>query len=380
MILCLIDHYLPGARGGGAVVTLANLVERMAGEHRFRVLTRDHDLGEERPYPGIPAGRVVEQGAAEVIYLPRGELGMGAVRRAMRADPFELLHLSSFFSPRFSIQPLLLRRAGLVPRTPVVVAPRGEFSPGALRLKHRKKQAFVAAARASGLYDDVVWSVSNDGEAADVRALFPRADTRVAPDLAVEPEPPPARTARKAPGELRVMFLSRISRKKNLLGAVRMVAGLRGRVEFDVCGPVEDEPYWEECLREAERFPPGVRMTSHGLVPRARVLEMLSRADVFLLPTLGENFGHVVVEALLAGCLPVLSDRTPWRDLEDAGVGWALPFEDTAAFVRVLQACVEMDGDELARRAEAARAYGMRAVDRPGDVELNRALLRDVLR
>jgi glycosyltransferase involved in cell wall biosynthesis len=379
MILCLIDYYLPGSRGGGAVVSLVNMVERLSDEHRFRVVTRGHDLGMDQPYEGIPPGVPVAQGRADVIYLPPGGMGPGALARAMTAAPCKLLHLSSFFSPRFTLQPLLLRRAGRIPRTPVVVAPRGEFSPGALALKWPKKRAYLAAARASGLYRDVVWSVSNEGEAADVRAFFPRADIRVAPDLPMAPGPPPRRAEPKRPGELAVMFLSRVSRKKNLLEAVRLVGRLRGRVVFHVCGPVEDAAYWQECLREAERYPGGIELRAHGLVPREQVPCMLAQAHVFLLPTFGENYGHVVAEALLAGCLPVLSDRTPWGGLEAAGAGWALPLEDPDAFVRVLQACVDMDADEFACRSAAAREAGVRAASRPGDVEMSRALLRSVL-
>ena len=48
----------------------------------------------------------------------------------------------------------------------------------------------------------------------------------------------------------------------------------------------------------------------------------LSTYDVMILPTLGENFGHIIVEAWAAGCPVLISDRTPWRRLEGAG-SWA---------------------------------------------------------
>jgi hypothetical protein len=46
----------------------------------------------------------------------------------------------------------------------------------------------------------------------------------------------------------------------------------------------------------------------------------LAEYDLFLFPTLGENYGHVISEALASGCPVVISDQTPWRNLEAEGI------------------------------------------------------------
>ena len=45
------------------------------------------------------------------------------------------------------------------------------------------------------------------------------------------------------------------------------------------------------------------------------------------LPTTGENFGHAIMESFLNGRPVIISDRTPWLELEAKGVGWSLPLE-----------------------------------------------------
>jgi glycosyltransferase involved in cell wall biosynthesis len=86
---------------------------------------------------------------------------------------------------------------------------------------------------------------------------------------------------------------------------------------------------------------------------------MLREHDLFFLPTLGENYGHVVQEALLAGCPVLLSDTTPWRGLQALGVGWDLPLDDEAGFRAVLRACVQMGPAEHAALSARARQVGL---------------------
>jgi glycosyltransferase involved in cell wall biosynthesis len=50
-----------------------------------------------------------------------------------------------------------------------------------------------------------------------------------------------------------------------------------------------------------------------------------------VLPTYNENFGYVILEALLAGCPVILSDQPPWRDLEARQVGWTIPLASLLA-------------------------------------------------
>jgi glycosyltransferase involved in cell wall biosynthesis len=380
MILVLADYYLPGYRAGGPITTLSGMVERLSDEFSFRVLTRDRDLGEASAYPGVRVGGLTATGEAQVRYLTPAELSPGRMRRILREQRAGVMYLNSFFSPRFSVLPMTLWRAGAAPSLrQVVLAPRGEFSPGALALKAFKKRSYLALARATHLYDGVLWQASSEDEAAHIRAQFPRARVWVAPDLGpvLSRTPPPPRV--KQPGELRVVFLSRISPKKNLLGAIQLIAGLEGDVHFDVFGPKEDDAYWRRCERAIQALPPSVRVTVHGPITPPQVPAALGAGHVMLLPTLGENYGHVVLEALRAGCLPLLSDQTPWRGLEARGVGWDVPLGERDGFRRVLTRAMAMTQAEWDAWSERAAAFGEAAAGAPEAERENRALLREAL-
>jgi glycosyltransferase involved in cell wall biosynthesis len=359
-VLTLADWYLPGARGGGVPRSVANLAERLAGEATFHVVTRDHDVGETAPYPGVRAGEWTSVGNAPVLYLPGGP-SAAVLRRAIAGTRAEVLYLNSVFSWAFSIRPLVFWRAGRIPRLPVVLAPRGELNDGAMRIRGSKKRAFLAAVRAAGLHRGVTWQVSTELEAEEVRRWFGHgARIRVARDLPTLPAPDAgAPRVPKEAGVLRAVFLSRISPKKNLLGALEILAGVTGRVVLDVHGPVEDAAYWDACRTRAASLPANVTMRYRGALEHENVGAALREQDLFFLPTLGENYGHVVQEALLAGCPVLLSDTTPWRGLAERGVGWDLPLDDVAGFRAVLDTCVAMGAEEHSAMSARARRMGM---------------------
>lgn len=380
-IVSLVDYYLPGYRAGGPLRTLANVAAHLGSEFRFTMVTRDRDLGDAAPYPGLAGGGRRTVGGAEVVYLAPAGQGMRALGRVVDAERPEVLWLNSLFSPAFTLRPLLLRRAGRWRGLPLILAPRGELSPGAVAIKGAKKRAYLAATRAAGLYRGVIWQASAEEEAEDIRRWFGR-EVRlvVAPDLAapVPAAPPPPRS--KAPGELRIAFLSRVSRKKNLDGALALLRGAGPGIRFDVYGPEEDAGYAAECRAAAASLAPEVEVRFHGAVTPEEVPARLGASHLFFFPTHGENFGHVVLEALLAGCVLLLSDQTPWHGLQARGVGWDLPLADPRAFRDVLRACVAMDDAEFRARSLAARRMGEAYAADPRVVEGTRRMLLDAAR
>ena len=61
-----------------------------------------------------------------------------------------------------------------------------------------------------------------------------------------------------------------------------------------------------------------------GDVLSENVQKMLSTQDILVLPTRSENYGHVVFEALSVGCIPIISDRTPWELVKSKGAGFVV--------------------------------------------------------
>ena len=379
-VTVLVSHYLPGFKAGGPVRSIANLVDRLGDEINFHIVAADRDIGDRQPYPAAHVGAWQRVGKAQVMYLPPSRLPprrLTAIVRDARAD---LLYCNGFFNLSTCALPLLLRRLGRLLELPVIIAPRGEFSPGALALKRWKKAPYLAAVKSLGLNRGALWHATSDLERLDIeRVMDPTARITVAPNLSSAMVAPAVRTEAKRRGELKLVFLSRIVPKKNFLGALEILTTVPGRVRLDVWGPLEDPAYWHRCRRAIEQLPANVAVCHRGALPPDDVQPTLAQYDALLFPTHGENYGHVIVEALAAACPVVISDATPWRDLQRQSVGWDLPLADLAGFRRALASLADMDEAAHSQLRRRAARFAQEATQNPADVDASRSLFTAAL-
>jgi glycosyltransferase involved in cell wall biosynthesis len=395
--------YLPGFKAGGPIRSIENLVSALGSEFQFRIVTEDRDLGDRRAYPGIATDRWTPAGPAAVLYVRPGLRGLVSIARVLAGlGPETVLYLNSYFARRFSMFAMLLVRLGVCRPAAVLLAPRGEFSSGALRLKSLRKRLYIHLASRLGIYAGILWHASTEFEKADILGAMSSLSSitiakvlaihqlaggetngdviRTAKDIHRLPAPVAARVTHKRAGELRVVFLSRISPKKNLLGAIRMLMGVRGQIWFDIYGPIEDERYWRECAEAINQLPKNIMVNYRGLARPERVAGIFAANDLFLFPTLGENYGHAICEALTAGCPVLISDQTPWRGLEQQGVGWDLALDDEEQFRSVLERCADACEEWYAALASRAAVFGRAAASDPSIIEENRVMFRDAVR
>jgi glycosyltransferase involved in cell wall biosynthesis len=98
-------------------------------------------------------------------------------------------------------------------------------------------------------------------------------------------------------------------------------------------------------------------VTYRGEASPERVIETFSGYDFFLFPTLGENYGHVIFEALAGGCIPIISDQTPWQDLGEQKVGAVLSLGKKETFVSAIEDLNALSKEELAYKKQSANIY-----------------------
>jgi glycosyltransferase involved in cell wall biosynthesis len=381
VVLTTVPYYLPGFKGGGKLITVRNLVAALSGQFQFKVLTADRDLGDARSYEGISPNRWVTNGDCEIFYADSHRGSLQSICQQLSRTDYEVLHLNTVFSRPFGIVPLFLRRFGRIGRRPMVIAPRGELAPGALAIKSGRKKSFLAAARSLGLFNGAIWQASGDEEAHDIRNICGAgARIAIAPDLlSAEYQRWQSSQYRKRPGQLDIVFLSRITPVKNLHLAIEALRGLDGDITFRIVGPIDDSQYWARCQKLISTLGSRVRIDYSGPIATSEVGNCFGRHGLLFLPTANENFGFVILEALLAGCPVLISDQTPWRDLAEKGVGWDLPLSRPDLIRATLQHCIAMDAQSHRSMSNRAREFALDYMARDDSAARNVAMFRAVL-
>ena len=177
------------------------------------------------------------------------------------------------------------------------------------------------------------------------------------------PTPPRARLD----GPVRLAVIGRMSPRKGTDLAVEVLARLVASgldAELTVVGDVFPGYEWFAAqVRElAERGGVTDRVHFTGALPR--VWDVLDRTDLVLVPSHGESFGNVVVEAMLAERPVIVSDTHGLTELvRHAENGLLCPPGDAAAWADAVRAAVADWGASAGRaavaRAEAQQRYAL---------------------
>lgn len=351
-ILIMISRYSPGHKEGGPIRSMINLTNEFSDAYDFYILTHDRDHGDIFPYENIKVGAWNTFGNVNVYYANYKDFNHHLIRR-LSLDK-DIIYLCGPYYHYTRIT-LLLKVLGVI-KKPIVIASMGSFSRGALQLKKWKKMTYLALTRFFGFYRNIYWSVSSEFEHQDLNRVFGEKTSQVyvAEDLPRKYLQEPL-FPRKPKGTIHIIFISRISRIKNLDYVIDIVSQLRGDIKFSIYGYIEDQKYWSSCLKKLVAFPHNVTWSVHGEVSTEDVLKVFEQSDVFLFPTMSENYGHVIYESMASATVPIISDQTPWKDFNQLECGSVIPLHDKEQFINVCQTFIDMD--EMTFDAWRKRAY-----------------------
>ena len=240
----------------------------------------------------------------------------------------------------------------------LLLAPRGEFSTGALALKPVKKRWFLRVHRLLRLDRRVFWHASSAREAEDIQRVV-GAGARVLvredeTDLPVRVLKPRASTR----PTLRLAFAARITEMKGLHLLLEALHDLRGPVELSIFGSAEDEKYFARCESLMRTLPANVQATYEGWLEPEEVRTAISAFDLLVSPTSGENFGHIFAESL--SCLLPRDVRsvTPWTPVLREGGGVVVQSLERVDWTAALNEYVDLSPQARHdRRRSAGLAY-----------------------
>ncbi|MEO6548211.1 MAG: glycosyltransferase family 4 protein [Ferruginibacter sp.] len=365
-ILILIEWFTPGYKAGGPIQSCVNLCVALKETYDIYVLTSDTDHGETEPYNGITTNKWITESntGAQVYYTNKKKLGIGKLHKIINEISADFIYLNLLFSPPFVLYPLWLKFTGKI-KGEMILCPRGTLYDSAISLKWYKKKPLLSLLKWMGIHRKITFHATNEREESAIRQYFPSSKIIIADNLPNTLQPD-FHSCTKNPGSIRCIFIARIVPIKNLLFLLQVLQPIQLKIILTVIGPIENEIYWAACQKAISLLPGNVTVVYEGPKQNSLLFNLLRQNHLFILPTTGENFGHAIFESFLAGRPVLISDQTPWQDLQENNAGWALPLIKPHAFTEVIKAVADFDQQQFDIAALATWNYAHRFIQNPG--------------
>ncbi len=341
-ILIFIDWFLPGYKAGGPIQSIANFIHRLKDELDISVVTSNTDLGEKTGYPGIKTNQWIHKPGYRIMYLNAQNQNLNKYKSLVQEQKYHFIYFNSLFSIKFTLLPYL---ASKKTSSQLIMAPRGMLGAGALAIKKRKKQLFLEITKQRGYFKNLRWHATANTEADEIKQHFGQnANIRVAPNLSATMGDTPIEKEKHA-NHLNLFFLSRIATKKNLLQAILYLNNIETKylINFTIFGPIDEAEYWLKCQKATDTLPSNIQVAYKGYIPNQQIKDHLLQQHFLLLPTMHENFGHAIMESWQNACPVIISDQTPWQNLQAQKTGWAIPLHQKEQFIAAIESAAQMN-------------------------------------
>lgn len=353
-LLIMASLFWPQKNSGGPPISIMNLVQSIKNSFDIYVISKNHEINDDKPLDGIfPGWNRFDFGKA--IYTAKGEHTFRTIIKLIEDVAPDVIYQNSFFSMDDLLPVLFYKKRH--PNVKVIIAPRGEFYPERMRVGKFKKTVYGKLFRYSGLLKGVYFQGTGQEECVQEKAFLGISDDYL---VNIQNISLPAKgmynRIEKKPNELKLVYVARIHPTKNTLKAIEWLGGVSGDIQYDIYGSIENESYWKQCQEAIARLPQNIIVRYMGVIDHEQVASTISRYHACYMPTTGENFGHSIVEAMLMGKPVVISDQTPWTDVNGNG-GFAISLNDKKTFISALNELVRMDEKQYSVLSEQIEKY-----------------------
>ncbi len=363
-ICILSEWYLPGTKAGGPVRSIYSLISILKSEFDIYLISTNCDLGSDTPYPSVKANEWITKEGVNYFYVSKSNLNKKTLEELLIQVNANVVYLNSFWSYWFSIFVVRLKKKKEI-KSSVILAPRGMLGSGALSIKPYKKKMYIALSKARKFYSDILFHATNEEEKSDIQKYYPGCEVIVAENI--NNTVAANNNKVKNVNELSLFFLSRIAKVKNLHFALNVLSKIpkEYQINYTIYGNIEDANYWKHCAAIIEILPKNIKVHYKGELSFEEIQENIFKHHFLFLPTLNENYGHSIVESLLSGCPAIISNQTPWKDLEKHKAGFSLDVKNEKIFIESIINCAKLNELEHKTLSDNAIKYISKKIDLP---------------
>jgi len=343
-ILIFIDWYKPGFKAGGPIRSISNMVSQLKENYNFYIITRDTDYLESTPYSSIKSNEWNSIDGIKVFYLSTNNLSKLTIKNLIIEIQPDIIYCNSLYSPKFTLTPIRIAKKLNIK---TILAVRGMLSEGSLSVKSHKKKVFLTLIKSIGLFNKTIFHATSNIEQNDIVTTFGQNTTVVKALNLPEKKSIGYQPKSKQPNQLKMAFVGRISPEKNTLFAIDILKHCKHNIELEIYGAIYNQEYFEQCNATINQLPKNIVVNYNGVLEHHELDKKLKNYQVVYLPSTGENFGHSIIEGMTNSCVPIISDKTPWQNLEEKNIGFDIDLKHPEKFAKTIDVLAEMDENEF---------------------------------
>jgi len=357
--MIFVGWFFPGFKGAGQSTSCLNLVLGLHQDYDLYIFTRGNDYGVKEDYDSVKLNEWNDfRGIAKVYYCQKSSLSFSKVFKVIKEVNPMLIYINGMFSFNMTIIPILINRF-FITSSQVILVPRGMLMDGKIQFKRFKKLIFIKIFKLLGLQKKLFFQATSNEEKLSIKKRL-KANVKQIYTIPNIPSINQVETnlpAKKGSNKLKLYFASRIAREKNIIYALEVLKKLDLPVQFDIWGSIDHNLYWEKCKELINTFPEYIEVNYKGTYRPENMKVCFKNYHFFFFPTFGENYGHVIIEALGLGKPVIISPNTPWEDLEEYQAGWIISLDDKSRYQSVIQDCIKMNQEEYNSYSKSAIDY-----------------------
>lgn len=355
------NFYKPGFLAGGPIQSVHNLSNLMANDLDIHIYTQNFDFNQKQsPYKITKNQWIKQDNFSKVSYQNQFKYHFASWIQLFKIKP-DVIYLNSLFSIATHTNLIQAIIYALFYRCKIIIAPRGELEQGALSIKPLKKKIFIAVFKTLNQFN-LFFHATTQQEADDINQKLDTTKVILAHNVPQKMILNHQKT--KVEMQSNFVFVSRISPKKNLLFALQCFQKLQitGDIQFSIIGPFEDGIYWKQCETLISKLPTNISCIILGPLQHNAISEVLKHNHFMFFPTLGENYGHVIYEALSNGLPVLISDQTPWENNKKNAI-FAHSLTQEIKFIETLTKLHTLNNNDFSVLSQNAFTFAQKHVD-----------------
>ncbi len=352
-LLIMASLFYPQKNSGGPPISIKNLVDSIYNDFDIYIISKNHEINEKEALPNIKNGWN-DFYFGKTYYFEYGSKSFTKLTKLIQEIKPDVIYQNSFFSYDDVIPVLKYAKKYKIK---VIIAPRGEFYPKRLAVGQTKKKIYTSLLRYLGLLKNIYFQGTGKEESQYIEDFVGISRDKIYNINNLSIIICDDTLIAKHSGSLKLVYVARVHPTKNLLNAIKYLKNMAGQIQYDIYGSIEDNEYWKLCQMEINKLQKNVKVNYMGNISHDKVAQTISKYHVFFMPTIGENYGHSIVESLLISRPVIISDTTPWNDINENNCGFAIELENENKFKNKINKFINMDNSTYQVYCNNARKY-----------------------